>query len=186
MKKITVFIITYNQEDVIRRTMDSILQQKDWGLYQIVIGDDCSSDNTFNILLEYKQKYPGIVRPHRNEKNMGIYGNLYNTIQRREQSDLYTFCAGDDAFFDGYFKAIQDFIEEKRIRVEESIGIYSDWKGIDPRGNETIHYQNIIEGKYNLQSLHMRNLIGNRSLVFSKSVIDAYQPAILDKGLHLA
>jgi len=32
----------------------------------------------------------------------------------------------------------------------------------------------------------MRNLIGNRSLIFSKPVIDAYLPAILDRGLHLA
>lgn len=186
MKKITVFIITYNQEDVIRRTLESILQQKEWGLHQIVIGDDCSTDNTYNILLEYKKNYPDIVRPFRNEKNLGIYGNLYNTIQHREQSDLYTFCAGDDELINGYFQSVQSYIDNKKIDTSRKMGIYSDWKAINPSGKERIYRQIIVSKNYNLWSLHMRNLIGNRSLIFSKPVIDTYRPAILERGLHLA
>ena len=186
MKKITVFIITYNQEKVIRRTLDSILQQKEWGLHQIVIGDDCSADSTFDILLEYNQKFPDIVRPFRNEKNLGIYGNLYNTVMHRDQSDLYAFCAGDDAFCDGFFQAVQKYIDDNKIDTSGKIGIYSDWKAINPSGEERVYRQKIVSENYNLWSLHMRNMIGNRSLIFSKPVIDAYRPAILDRGLHLA
>lgn len=186
MKTISVFIITYNQESVIRRTLDSILCQKEWGLHQIVIGDDCSKDRTYDILLEYQYQYPDIIRPIRNEKNLGIYGNLYNTILHREQSDLYTFCAGDDAFCDGYFKAIQRYIDNNKIDINDKIGIYSDWKFINPYGDEQIYSQKIVSEKYNLWSLHMRNLIGNRSLIFSKPVIESYRPAILNRGLHLA
>lgn len=186
MKTITVFIITYNQERVIRRTLDSILQQKEWGLHQIVIGDDCSKDRTYDILLEYQHQYPGIIRPIRNEKNLGIYGNLYNTIQYREESDLYTFCAGDDELCDGYFQSVQRYIEDNKIDTDGKIGIYSDWKAIDPKGKEQIYRQTIVSRNYSLWGLHMRNLIGNRSLIFSKPVIDAYLPAILDRGLHLA
>lgn len=186
MKTITVFIITYNQESVIRRTLDSILCQKEWGLYQIIIGDDCSKDSTYDILLEYQHQYPDIIRPIRNEKNLGIYANLYNTVLHRGQSDLYTFCAGDDAFCDCFFRSVQKFIDDKKIDINGKIGIYSDWKAINPYGKERVYSQKIVSGPYNLWSLHMRNLIGNRSLIISKPVIEEYRPAVLDRGLHLA
>ena len=51
MVKINVLIITYNQEDLIKRAIDSILCQKEYGLNKIVVSDDCSSDNTWNVLM---------------------------------------------------------------------------------------------------------------------------------------
>ena len=181
-------MITYNQEDVIRRAMDSILFQKEWGLHKVIIGDDCSIDNTYNILLEYQNLYPEIVFPYQNKKNLGIYANLHNTIQRRVDSDLFVMCSGDDAFCDGFFKSIQSFIEKERINLNNEVGIYSDWKCITPDGKELcgLQKQSLAISGYNLFSLHMRNLIGNRGLMMSKSVIDNYSPPILHGGLRLA
>lgn len=186
MKKITVFVITYNQEDVINRAMDSILSQKEWGLYQVIIGDDCSKDRTYDILLDYQKQYPGIVRPIRNEKNMGIYGNLQNLLNYRDDSDLYLLCSGDDALCEGFFKAVQELIVSKNISLDEKIGIYSDWKAIDPMGKETIKKHNIVLKKYRLWGLQMRGIIGTRSLLYSKKVIDSFRPVILDRGLRLS
>ena len=188
MKTITVFIITYNQELVIRRALDSILCQKEWGLFQIIIGDDCSKDRTYETILEYQHQYPDIIRPIRNEKNLGIYGNLQNLIKYRQDSDLYVTCSGDDALCEGFFKAIQEFINKRQISLDKEVGIFSDWKGVSPNGKESFGIQNhsLVECGYNLFSLHMRGLIGKRGLMFSKSVIDKFQPVILDKGLHLA
>lgn len=188
MKTITVFIITYNQELVIRRALDSILCQKEWGLYQIIIGDDCSKDRTYDILLEYQHQYPDIIRPIRNEKNLGIYGNLQNLIKYREDSDLYINCSGDDAFCEGFFKAIQELINKRNIPLDKEVGIFSDWKGVRPDGKVIFGIQDhsIVERGYNLFSLHMRGIICKRGLMYTKSVIDKYQPVILDKGLHLA
>jgi glycosyltransferase involved in cell wall biosynthesis len=186
MKTITVFVITYNQEDVIRRALDSILSQKEWGLYQIVIGDDCSKDSTYDILLEYQHQYPDIVRPIRNEHNLGIYGNLQNLIRYRDSSDLYIICSGDDSFCDGFFKAVQEFIDERHISLDSEIGIYSDWKSINPLGKEKVYSHKIVTNHYNLWSLQIRGLICNRSLIYTKAVIDKYKPVPLDRGLRLA
>lgn len=186
MKTITVLLITYNQEDVIRRALDSILSQKYWGLYQIIIGDDCSKDKTFDILLDYKERYPDIIRPYRNETNLGIFGNLQNLLQYRQSSDLYVLCSGDDAYCDGFFKSIQELIANEDVDLSEDVGIYSDWKGITPEGKEFIWHHNIVSKGYDLWRLHMRNLIGGRSLVISKSVINQYKPVIMSQGLRLA
>lgn len=186
MKTITVFVITYNQEDVIRRALDSILSQKDWGLYQILIGDDCSKDGTYDILLEYQSKYPEIVKPIRNEKNLGIYGNIQNLIQYRGSSDLYTSCSGDDAFCEGYFQSIQEYINNNNISLDKEVGLYSDWIGIDTNNKETIHRQSVVSKHYRLWGLHIRGAVSTRSLMYSKSVIDQFRPVPLDKGLRLA
>lgn len=186
MKRITVFVITYNQEKIVRRALDSILCQKEYGLHQIIVGDDCSKDGTYDTLLEYQNKYPSLVKPIRNERNLGIYGNLQNLIQYRDKSDLYLLCSGDDAFCDGYFQSIQEFIEKNDIQLNEDVGIYSDWKGIDPVGHEIIWRQDIVSKNYRLWGLQMRGLISTRSLAFSQSVIDKFQPVPLDKGLRVA
>ncbi len=179
-------MITYNQEDVIQRAMDSILSQKDWGLYQIIIGDDCSKDRTYDILLDYQKRFPDIVRPYRNKKNLGIYGNLQNIIQYRDDSDLYTSCSGDDAYREGYFQSVQELIDKECVPINEAIGIYSDWMSCAPDGKEAINSQELVSKGYRLWGLHMRGHICGRSLVYSKAVIDQFKPIVLDRGLHLA
>ena len=49
--KISVLMITYNQEKIVRRALDSLIAQKDY-LYEICINDDCSTDNTFQVIQE--------------------------------------------------------------------------------------------------------------------------------------
>lgn len=188
MKSITVFVITYNQEDVIQRAIDSMLSQREWGLSQIIIGDDCSKDNTFSILLEYQKLYPEIVLPFRHEKNVGIYANLHSVVEKRRNTDLYLFCSGDDAFCAGFFESLQKFISKGNIPLDREIGIYSDWKAVSPDGKESMGNQDfsLVTKGYNLFSLHMRGLICNRGLAISKAVIDKYKPAVLNKGLHCA
>ena len=52
--RFSVIIITYNQEDVIARTLESLLSQEH--LYEICVSDDCSSDRTWEILNEYSSR----------------------------------------------------------------------------------------------------------------------------------
>ena len=52
-KKISVLIVTYKQANVIGRNIESILQQKDYGLHEIVICDDCSPDNNWEVIQSY-------------------------------------------------------------------------------------------------------------------------------------
>ncbi len=189
MKTITISIITYNQEDTIGRAIESLLNQKEWGLYQIVISDDCSKDNTWKIVQEYQTKYPGIIFPHRNDHNLGIYENLAELrrlLKQMPESDLYGELSGDDEYCDAYFEGIQKLIKKEKIDTTKAIGIYSDWKKVASNGEETIYKQNIVLSGYPLFSLKMRGKISSRSLLVSKKVRDAYGPFILNKGLNLA
>lgn len=185
MKKITVRIISYNQEDVIARALDSVLQQKEWGLYRIVISDDCSQDRTWEILQKYQKVYPDIVYPYRNEKNLGIYDNLDKVNSLLPESDLYCSLAGDDAYCDGYFKAVQDLIEKEKIDTNDAVGFYSDWKIVTPEGKEHVFKQELSLSGWRLWSLFERGKITSRSVIYTKKVKDGYEPMMKGKGLRL-
>ena len=96
----SVAIITYNQEDYISQTLDGILSQEHNLAYEIVIGDDCSTDGTRSILEKYKQKYPGKIKLIFNDINLGIIGNYFNVLKKCCGKYLLQ-CAGDDYWLPG-------------------------------------------------------------------------------------
>lgn len=185
-KKIAVLIITYNQEDVIKNTLDSIFKQREWGLSQVIVGDDCSQDHTWDILKEYQALYPEIMRPVRNEVNMGIYPNFEHVRSLLLPCDLLFFLAGDDPICDGYFKGLQKCVQQNNIDTSKPVGIFSDWKKVYPDGKEKIFKQDISISGINLVSLVMRLKLYNRSIVISPKVMESYETIIFDQGLRLA
>ena len=99
--KISVAIITYNQQDTIRQTLDSILCQKGNFDLEVVVGEDCSKDNTPAICREYADRYPDKVILLQEGYNLGIMRNFANTINHCT-GDLIGICAGDDYWCDEY------------------------------------------------------------------------------------
>lgn len=59
--KVTVVVLTYNLRQYVSGALDSILQQKTDFPFRIRIVDDCSTDGTRDILLDYKEKYPETI-----------------------------------------------------------------------------------------------------------------------------
>lgn len=185
MKTITVIIISYNQENVISRCLDSILVQKDYGLKHIVVSDDCSKDKTWEVLKSYADKYPSIMRINRNESNLGIYPNMEKAVSLRGEADLYCKLSGDDSLCDGWFREIQKYIVENNVDFSMPIGFYSDWKYIYPDGREKITKQDLAGNNYDLFSLYIRGLVNDRSSLINEIVISQYGPLVLGKGLNL-
>ena len=108
---VSVWMTTYNHEQYIGQAIDSIISQKTDYKYEIVIGDDCSSDETRTILLSYKEEYPDIIRLLFNEKNLGITANVYN-VKCNCRGKYIVNLSGDDYWIDD--RKIQkqvDFLE---------------------------------------------------------------------------
>ena len=76
---VSVFITTYNHESFISDCLDSILTQ-DYENFEIIVGDDASTDNNQEILLEYKDRYPNIIKLVLHEKNIGITNNCNSIL----------------------------------------------------------------------------------------------------------
>jgi glycosyltransferase involved in cell wall biosynthesis len=186
--KIAVAVITYNQEKVISRALDSILNQLEYANFEIIVSDDCSSDGNWDILLKYSQKYPNIVKPFRQDRNLGIYANLEFALSKISECDIVFKCAGDDEYCEGFFKEIVSFIEVKKIATKsELFCIYSDWKSISPNGTKNIFSNHLISKiDINPISLKIRGLIFNRSVGFSFRILKMFKTVPKNQGISVS
>jgi len=96
---VSVVCITYNHERFIRDAIESFLAQETDFAFSVVIGEDCSCDDTLAVIEEYCRLYPKIVRLIKNEKNLGVVENFFKTIQS-VKTRYIAICEGDDYWID--------------------------------------------------------------------------------------
>jgi glycosyltransferase involved in cell wall biosynthesis len=92
---VSVCCTTYNHEKFIAQTVESFLMQETNFRYEIVIGDDCSTDKTSEILRSFKEKYPDKIKLIYPEKNLGAHLNTINSAKACEGKYI-ALCDGDD------------------------------------------------------------------------------------------
>ena len=108
---VSVSMITYNHEAFIAEAIEGVVMQKTTFPFELVIGEDCSTDNTRAICIEYQKKYPDIIRLRLPEKNQGMMLNWINNIESGHGKYI-ALCDGDDYWTDPYKLQKQvDFME---------------------------------------------------------------------------
>lgn len=75
--EVSVFVPTYNHRDYIAQALDSILMQEVSFSYEILIHDDASTDGTTELVKEYENRYPDIIRCMYETTNQYSKGNLF-------------------------------------------------------------------------------------------------------------
>ena len=96
---VSIHCITYNHEDFISDTLEGFLSQQTDFPYEIVIGEDYSTDNTLDIIRKYQDKYPDFIKLVRGNKNLGPHKNGFNTLISCT-GEFVAFCEGDDYWTD--------------------------------------------------------------------------------------
>ena len=79
---------------------------------EILIADDCSTDNTREIAQDYVQRYPELIRYISNEHNMGIVGN-FNKAVSLATSDYICFLGADNRFRSDYLKKTAEILDHE-------------------------------------------------------------------------
>ena len=98
--KLSVFMVTYNQERFIRQAIESVVKQKVSYDYEVIIGEDCSTDGTAAICDEYAERYPFIKVFHHNP-NKGLVKN-WEFVLSHCKGDYVAMLEGDDYWIDEY------------------------------------------------------------------------------------
>jgi hypothetical protein len=78
--KLSVAMITYNQEQFIGQALESVLAQKVNFDYEIIIGEDCSTDRTRAVILDFQRRYPERIVAVLRARNIGAIRNFAETI----------------------------------------------------------------------------------------------------------
>lgn len=108
---LTVKMLTYNHEKYIAKAIESILSQKTEYRFELLIGEDCSTDSTREIVRKYAKQYPEIIRPFFHKRNVGCTRNSY-MLDVHARGKYIAGCEGDDFWCDD--RRIQkdvDFLE---------------------------------------------------------------------------
>lgn len=92
---ISVNMITYNHAPYIGKSIEGVLKQKTGYPYELVIGEDCSTDGTRDIVFDYQRRYPEIIRVITSDQNVGLKKNANRTL-RACRGKYIAFCEGDD------------------------------------------------------------------------------------------
>ena len=92
---VSVMMITYNHAPYIAQAIEGVLRQKVDFPIELVIGEDCSTDGTREIVLEYEKKSPQFIRVIMSDKNVGMKKNALRT-GRSCRGKYIAFCEGDD------------------------------------------------------------------------------------------
>lgn len=104
---VSVCVQTYQHGNYIKECLDGILMQQTTFTFEILLGEDASTDGTREICLEYAQKHPDKIRLflHHRENNIAINGTptgrfnfLYNLYNAR--GNYIALCEGDDYWTD--------------------------------------------------------------------------------------
>lgn len=115
MKTIGVCIVTYNEEKYIAQAIESVLEQECDAKVVAYVGNDCSSDSTGSICLDYAHRYPGRVVYIDNLHNLGLVGNTKSVLDRivADGCEYVAMLDGDDYWCDKHKLQKQlDFLEE--------------------------------------------------------------------------
>jgi UDP-glucuronate 4-epimerase len=97
--KVSACIIAYNHKKYIAEAIEGALMQELDCEYEIVISEDCSTDNTREIVKKYAEKYPDKIKLYLNEKNLGLIGNWEASL-KRSTGEYIAILEGDDFWTD--------------------------------------------------------------------------------------
>ena len=109
--KVTVCVVTYNQEKYIRECLESVLNQEADFNYEVIVGDDGSDDNTRSIICELLEKYPRKLKAVFHDKNVGPTKN-YFSVHNLARGEYVAHLDGDDYALPNKLKALVSHLDK--------------------------------------------------------------------------
>lgn len=150
---VSVLCITYNHEKFISEAIRSFLMQKTNFKFEIIIGDDCSTDKTQSIIKFYSETYPGRIKLIASPTNLGTHKNLINCVKQC-RGRYIALCEGDDYWTnENKLQKQVDFLENNADFVicchyHKVINVNNKTLYVHPNPTPLIHtYADLLAGK---------------------------------------
>lgn len=172
---ISILVLTYNHEKYIAQTLDSILEQETQYDYEIVIGEDKSTDGTLDICEAYAEKYPDKIILLKRPNNLGEIKNFASTFEACTNKYI-AYCEGDDFWLDkNKLQAQVDFLEKNPDYVihfteckyadpdGKLFGFFSQGRGLEKKKDSEISVPEILEAP--LRPMHISGCMMRRGKV---------------------
>lgn len=123
---VSISCITYNHAPYIRECLDGFMMQKCDFDFEVLIHDDASTDGTQEIIKEYQEKYPEIIKPifqTENQYSKGVRGIMSRFNFPRAKGKYIALCEGDDYWTDPL--KLQKQVDFMEINPEVSFSFHN-------------------------------------------------------------
>lgn len=172
---LSVVCPTYNHEKYIRQAIDSILMQKVNFKYEVIVGEDCSPDNSREILKEYEKNYPDIFTMVYRDKNIGAKNNSQDLLKRA--NGKYIICLECDDYWidENKLQKQIDYLETHPtvMAVAHRVVI------VDQNGNEIkdADYPECTKKRYTFRDYRNEILPGQTATIMKRNI---YKMGLVD------
>ncbi len=165
-------MITYNHKRYLAQAIDSILMQTVNFDYEVVIGEDCSTDSTREVAIGFQRRFPDRIHLELRERNLGVITNFVKTLQAC-QGQYIALLEGDDYWVSDHKLQKQvDFLDdypECAICFHNATNVYED-SNQEPHNCVPADQKEIST----LKDLLVSNFIPTCSVMFRRSLFSEF------------
>jgi len=186
--KVSVCVVTYNQENYIAECLESLVTQQTSFKFEIIVGEDCSTDATRAIVQSYVEKYPNLIVPLFYKENVGPVENI-KQVYKKAKGKYIAHMDGDDMALPGKLQKQFDILEQ----YPECNVCSHDMARIDADGVNKKNDWTYPENVYDLFDLyHKLPFFAHSSKIFRNKYTSSFwdnllnENYILDIDVHIA
>lgn len=144
---VSIKVVTYNHVNYIGKCLDSLVSQQTNFPFEVIVGEDYSTDGTREIVFNYQKKYPDLIKVVTSDQNVGVRENGIR-VRKACSGKFYAICDGDDFWNDNLKLQKQiDFLESN----PDYGMVYSDINVVD-ENDESYYAGNIDEVRNSYKS----------------------------------
>ena len=175
---VSVLCTAYNHEQYLRECLDGFVSQETDFPFEVLVNDDCSTDGTAAIIREYAARYPQIIRPFYQEKNLfsaiGMPGLFDKVFCPNARGKYIALCEGDDKWSDNKKLRLQvDFLENHpeysgcvhNTTLHFCADASADRPLISAQGDRDVGFETVITGMSN--AFHTSSILARREYIVS-------------------
>ena len=166
--EVSVICTTYNHEKYIKQALESLATQKTNFKFEVLVGDDCSTDKTAEIVKKIAHKYPTIIVPILRDKNIGPKENHLDLFTRAK-GKYVALNEGDDYWNDK--NKLQKQVDYLNNNEECSV-CFHPVNVIDENDAKfsNIYPKNTVGNKLTFEKLMNANLIQTNSVMYRNNI----------------
>jgi glycosyltransferase involved in cell wall biosynthesis len=178
--KVSVVLRTYDHEAFIAQAIESVLIQQTSFPFELVIGEDCSTDGTREIVRAYAERNPTTINAILPERNLG-HGEIFRRALAAASGEFVAYLDGDD-YWTSAEKLVRqvEYLEQNPSCANcfHDVSLVYDSAGM-PSGAISPRF---ADGQFNLEQIVMECFVPAPAMMFRRAVADGLRPWVFDSA----
>lgn len=183
--EVSVVILVYNHERYLAETLESVLGQNPGVPFEVIVGEDCSTDASRDIALRFLARHPESVRIITADRNIGAFENARRLL-RATRGSFIASLDGDDCWLPGKLAKQMAFLRGH----PDCVAVYANALAIDRGGGAIGQFNDVGDETFDLGALLRRgNFLNSSSLLYRAAIKPSLQQMpgeLMDYAVHLA